>query len=187
MTSSAFTETLFQTMTSPIQVVYDVFPSLIFLIDHNGVVQDYRIDSNLYSSIHPASSLAKRIQDALPQEIREKTLQTLKKIKLTRENARFTYNIVSGNKEQWFEARFSLIDNDHIIISIRNITDEKQKEAQFQRQLKWLGALQAIDLTIASSMDLSLTLSMLLSHVTTQLEVDAADILILQMNETSLE
>jgi len=50
---------------------------------------------------------------------------------------------------------------------------------QSQRRLKQVEALHAIDLTIGASMDLRMTLNILLQHVESLLGVDAADILLL--------
>ena len=51
-----------------------------------------------------------------------------------------------------------------------------------QRRLKQVEALHLIDLTISASMDLRMTLNILLKHVESLLEVDAADILLLIPN-----
>jgi putative nucleotidyltransferase with HDIG domain len=53
---------------------------------------------------------------------------------------------------------------------------------QSQRRLKQVEALHAIDLTIGASMDLRMTLNILLQHVDSLLDVDAADILLLIPN-----
>jgi PAS domain S-box-containing protein len=58
---------------------------------------------------------------------------------------------------------------------------------QTERRLRHLRALHAIDLAIKSSLDLRLTLTLLLEHITTQLEVDAACILIVDHHTKFLE
>ncbi len=70
-----------------------------------------------------------------------------------------------------------------------DISKRKQAEAenarlfeQSQRRLKQVEALHAIDLTIGASMDLRMTLNILLQHVQSLLSVDAADILLLIPN-----
>jgi GAF domain-containing protein len=68
-----------------------------------------------------------------------------------------------------------------------NVTEKKQAEARIQRQLEHLTALSAIDRVIAGNFDLELSLSETLSHVTKELGVDAADILILNSNLQTLE
>ena len=55
------------------------------------------------------------------------------------------------------------------------------------RQLDQLQALHRVDQAIAASMDLPLTLNILLNQVTAQLNVDAASILLLDPNQHALE
>jgi PAS domain S-box-containing protein len=54
-------------------------------------------------------------------------------------------------------------------------------------QLERLQALHIIDLAISSSMDLRMTLTILLEHVKTQLNVDATDVLLLNPSMLTLE
>lgn len=68
-----------------------------------------------------------------------------------------------------------------------DITTHKQAENRIQRQLEHLTALSAIDRVIASNFDLELSLSEILTHVTKELDIDAADILILNPNSQMLE
>jgi response regulator RpfG family c-di-GMP phosphodiesterase len=58
------------------------------------------------------------------------------------------------------------------------VTERKKAEAKIANQLQRLSALRAIDLAITSSFDLRLTLEVILQHITTQLRVDAAAILV---------
>jgi PAS domain S-box-containing protein len=57
---------------------------------------------------------------------------------------------------------------------------------QTEQRLRRLAALRAVDMAISASIDLRVTLSVLLDQVTTQLEVDASDILILNTQTQSL-
>jgi PAS domain S-box-containing protein/putative nucleotidyltransferase with HDIG domain len=68
-----------------------------------------------------------------------------------------------------------------------DITERKQSQERIQRQLTHLTALSAIDRYTASNFDLELGLSEILIHVTTELGVDAADILILNSSSQMLE
>jgi PAS domain S-box-containing protein/putative nucleotidyltransferase with HDIG domain len=68
-----------------------------------------------------------------------------------------------------------------------DITERKQAEKRIQTQLEHLTALSAIDRVIASNFDLELSLSEILTHVTRELSVDAADILVLNPNSQMLE
>jgi PAS domain S-box-containing protein len=68
-----------------------------------------------------------------------------------------------------------------------DITERKQAEAESQRQLAHLAALHAIDLAIMGDTDLRLTIDVFLDQVISQLNVDAADILLLELSGKTLE
>ena len=61
----------------------------------------------------------------------------------------------------------------------RDITERKQAEERIERQVQRIKALRNIDLAITASLDLRVTLNVLLDQVTGQLRVDAADVLLL--------
>lgn len=70
---------------------------------------------------------------------------------------------------------------------ITDITERKKTEARIQTQLKRLNALSAIDSAISTSMDMRLTLDVFLRETITQLNVDAADILLYNSSLQALE
>ncbi len=59
--------------------------------------------------------------------------------------------------------------------------------SETERRLQQLGALRTIDMAITASLDLRVTLGVLLGQVTTQLGVDAADVLLLNPQAQTLE
>ncbi|MBI5352717.1 MAG: PAS domain S-box protein [Chloroflexi bacterium] len=69
----------------------------------------------------------------------------------------------------------------------QDITERKQVDERIQRQFEHLTALSAIDRVIAANFDLKLSLLEILSHVTKELNVDAADILIFNSSSQMLE
>lgn len=179
--------TSLQMTMSPLQIVFDVVPDLVIFIEEKGIILDFKVDQNHEFSPFSGISLEKNIQEFLPLAIRNQADQIIEKVIRTQKTISLNFSLELDSKELWFEARFSPIENRHIIIVIKDITEEKQKEKQLQRQLNWLAAIRAIDFMITSSTDLVLTLSRILTHATTQLEVDAADILTIDDNGTNLE
>ena len=75
----------------------------------------------------------------------------------------------------------------HFIAIKQDITGRKQAEEKIRKQLAHLTALSTIDRVIAANFDLTLSLAEILVHVTTELEVDAADILLLNPYSQMLE
>ena len=68
-----------------------------------------------------------------------------------------------------------------------DVAERKRAQEKIQRQLEHLTALSTIDRVIASGFDLHLNLSEILNHVTTELGIDAADILVLNSSSQMLE
>ena len=69
----------------------------------------------------------------------------------------------------------------------RDITARKHSEIKVQQQLERLEAVSAIDRVIASNTNLNICLSEILTHMTMELGVDAADILLLNPDLQKLE
>ena len=73
-----------------------------------------------------------------------------------------------------------------VVVNFRDVTERKQAEEAIQRQLDRLNALRTVDMAITTSLELKVTLAVLLEHVITQLEVHAADILLFNQNSQVL-
>jgi PAS domain S-box-containing protein len=71
--------------------------------------------------------------------------------------------------------------------TLLDITERRRAEDRVQRHLQRLAALRAIDMAITASLDLRVTLHILLDQVTTHLQVDAADVLLLNPHSRMLE
>jgi PAS domain S-box-containing protein len=69
----------------------------------------------------------------------------------------------------------------------QDITERKLAEIQIRLQLERLSALRKVDQAISSNLNLPLTLDTILSEVIQQLQVDAADILLLNPDSQVLE
>jgi HD-GYP domain-containing protein (c-di-GMP phosphodiesterase class II) len=70
---------------------------------------------------------------------------------------------------------------------VADITDFKQSEMRIRRQVDRLDALRKIGAVISTSFNLQMILEILLNQITSQLGVDAADILLLQPSMQRLE
>lgn len=73
-----------------------------------------------------------------------------------------------------------------VIGTLLDITERKRNESRVRRQLSQLNALRQIDLAITSSLDPRVTFQVLLTQITEQLGVDAADILIFEPHTQTL-
>jgi len=65
-----------------------------------------------------------------------------------------------------------------VVAYVTDITQRRLLQERDDRHAKRLASLHAVDLAITGSLDLRVTLDVILDHITTQLEVDAADVLL---------
>ncbi|MBI5848281.1 MAG: PAS domain S-box protein [Nitrospirae bacterium] len=90
-------------------------------------------------------------------------------------------------RQCWFDTHAVPLrnDRDEIIALLgitRDITERKRSEEATERQLKFVTALTDIGMAISSSLDMRVTLNILLDRLTSQLGVDAADVMLLDQD-----
>ncbi len=163
-----------------LDAIFQAFPDLLFILDEDGIILDYKAGAAISTLFAPPEAfVGRRAQDVLPPEFAETLFSALKEFKKTRETVPFEYTTRQAGLQRWYEARLVPAANEQVVVVVRDATRHKQAEEKFNSQLKRIAALRAIDLAISSSLDLHLALSVVLSQVTAQLVVDAADILLL--------
>ena len=77
-------------------------------------------------------------------------------------------------------------DYSKILVTIMDITERKRAEEQIRVQIRYLAALRAVDMAISASMDLPITMRVLLNQVHQQLLPDAVSVLILDPHTQTL-
>ena len=85
----------------------------------------------------------------------------------------------------WFELSIEPVPEGLFILSI-DVTRRKLAELQTETQLARLSALRKIDIAVLSSFDLGLTLTVAVDQIMEQLDVDAADVLLLDNASNTL-
>jgi PAS domain S-box/uncharacterized domain HDIG len=120
------------------------------------------------------------------------TLKWMEDIRNGRQPKELNFRIFRKNGElRHIQCRGALTFNSsgkpvRFIGMAQDITESKLAEMQIHQQLNHLNALRKIDQAISTSSDLNVTLDILLSQVSSQLQVDAADILLLDPDERML-
>jgi PAS domain S-box-containing protein len=137
------------------------------------------LGQNLFKLIHPGD--LERVQAQFARIIQDPNLHPRDQFRLRHQNGDW----------RWVEAvGTNLLSKPSvrgIVVNYHDITDRKQAEQLVELQLKRMRALNEIDRAIASSLDMRLSLDILLSEVLSQLNVDAASILLLDGYSHSLE
>jgi PAS domain S-box-containing protein len=166
--------------STQLDAIFQAFPDLLFTLDETGIILDYKAGAAVSTLFAPPEAfIGQRAGDVLPPEFAEHLLNALEMYKASHETVPFEYTLRQAGAQRWFEARLVPAANGQVVVVVRDATRHKQAEEKFNSQLRRIAALRAIDLAISSSLDMHLALSVVLSQVTAQLVVDAADILLI--------
>lgn len=170
-----------------INAFFQTYSDLLFIVDRDGIILDYKAGNSAPLYITHETFLGKRLQSVLPPEVAQKISNALERMGANGETLPLEYSLKLIDAEHWFEAQLVPLSQANVIVIVRDITGHKHAEEKNQRQLKRLAALRSIDLAISSSHNLDLALSVVLNQVAAQLNVDAADILLLNSQTHILE
>lgn len=162
-----------------LQAIFQAFPDLLFRMDSNGTILEYRAGDPFLLYLSPDKFLGKRMQEVLPADVAQKFNDGLERVNRTNEVVSFEYWLSLARANHCFNARLVRLRGSHIVAVIRDVTEQRRTEERLQHQLQRLAALRSIDAAISSSYDLNLTLFIIMSQVTAQLKVDAADVLLI--------
>jgi HD-GYP domain-containing protein (c-di-GMP phosphodiesterase class II) len=170
-----------------LQAVITALPILILEIDEDGIIINYNSDSPSLFDVHPEAFLNRHLNTYFPDQIEEDLQIVFSAIKKSDQPPVINYEMKFDDGEHWFEARFIASNKKNNIVIIQDITSYKSNEAKVQKQLDQMSALRAIDHAITSNVDLNLTLSILLTQLVKHLQIDAACILLWNVDTERLE
>jgi PAS domain S-box-containing protein/putative nucleotidyltransferase with HDIG domain len=102
----------------------------------------------------------------------------------------YSFRLVTRSREtRWIQVHAVVIEwegQPATLDMFIDVTERRRAEEQIQQQLRHMAALRAVDMAITASMDLPLTLRVLLEQVTVQLGVDAASVLLYEEDSREL-
>jgi signal transduction histidine kinase/DNA-binding response OmpR family regulator/ligand-binding sensor domain-containing protein/PAS domain-containing protein len=133
------TEAQLRRTATELQSIFQAFPDLSFLLDHEGKILEYQASNtgNLY--VPPEQFLGKYMQDILPLDSGQLFADTLAQCQATHELQQVEYILQVPNGEQWFEARLVPLEAREVFMIVRDVTERKKAQInleQFVQQLK---------------------------------------------------
>ncbi len=104
----------------------------------------------------------------------------------------FPFHLLNTGQSSWVSDLSAPLRNTQgeiigVIGVVRDVTERKRAEEQVQHQIKKLSGLRSIDMAISSSLDLNITLNIFVAEAVKQLDVDAANVLLLNSSANLLE
>lgn len=113
----------------------NALPDLLFEIDRETILYDYRAPDSRLLYLPPSEFLGKPMKDVLPGEVGEKLLFALDKASKTGRCSGVDYSLKIDGLIYWFDMSVSTkkhVDGLRYILLIRNITEQKKAESELK-------------------------------------------------------
>lgn len=165
---------------------------LIFTVGRDGAVRYINRAGARGLGGSPETLAGRALEEIFPPGLREDHRQHLEAVFTSGQPASFTGRVTTPKGNRWLDTVLTPLGEGPgepaaVLGVSRDVTERKRAEERVDLQVKRLSALHTIDTAITSSLDLGLTLDVLLTHVTSQLGVDAAAVLLFNPHSLLLE
>jgi PAS domain S-box-containing protein len=171
-----------------VEAIFRAFPDLLFTMDEKGRILDYKAGKMSALFLPPEQFLGHPMWDVLPVEVGSRFAHAFQEAVRTGKVVSMEYRLVVPEGERWFEARVVPVNSEARVIAIvRDVSEKIRDGEKIKYQLKRLYALHAVDTAITASLDLNVTLSVILRQIINQLGADACDVLVLNPTTHMLE
>jgi two-component system, cell cycle sensor histidine kinase and response regulator CckA len=108
-------------------------PDLMFIYNREGVFLDCHAPDPRLLAMPPDRFIGRAMQDILPEEVADPTLQCLRRAGETKQTQRLEYTLAIGGAIRHFEARISPLDEERFLSIVRDITEHKLAETEREK------------------------------------------------------
>jgi|GEM_PF-555999 len=106
--------------------VFDVLPDLLFIMESDGTIVDFRAQSQSNLYVEPNFFLGKKVQDVLPADVGEMFYKNIHNLSMEAIQI-FHYELEIENQMNSYEARIAKLPNsEHIMTIVRDITENEK-------------------------------------------------------------
>ena len=112
------------------QAVFQAIPDLLFRLDSQGVILNFKVGSGNDLLYPDRSYLGKRFQSVPLKPLAQQLQAAIQRVLATRASVSLEYSLTLLSQEQSYEARLMPMDDDQLVVMVRNTTERKHAEAQ---------------------------------------------------------
>lgn len=119
--------------TEFLEALFEALPDLYFLLDQDGLIQDFRGSQPEALYVRPEHFLNRRIADVLPGEIAARFTTAVEQAVASGELVTLEYQLPIRDQLPWYEARIVPIrDRNQLVCLVRNVTELHQARLQLE-------------------------------------------------------
>ncbi len=114
--------------------IIESLPDLILVINSKGVFKSAHANKKDQLLLPPIDIIGKHVSDILSPELAQMTIFFISKVLETGQLQTYCYRMNPSRNDRFFEARMLPNGPDHVVAIIRDITDQKNKQPEYNDQ-----------------------------------------------------
>ncbi|MCS6814752.1 MAG: PAS domain S-box protein [Cyanobacteria bacterium] len=158
VTARKLAELALQRSEAQTRAILAAIPDLMILVHRDGTylsqIQASQSLVNLVNHIALPSPIGRNIVELLPPEIATQHMTCIQQALATGEVQHYEKEVVVAGRVQYEDVRFAPVDDETVLLIVRDIGDRKRAELALQQQMQREQALNAVIRAIHYSLDL---------------------------------
>lgn len=127
-----------------LETLIRALPDLVFRLDREGRILDYRAGVAEDGSVPPEAFLGRRITDLLPTPVASVFAQAIDRALSSPELVQFEYGLPAPDDgRRHFEARLSALESGRLLLVVRDVTERARAEAELRARARALARSNA--------------------------------------------
>jgi PAS domain S-box-containing protein len=123
---------------SEMRAVFQSIPDLLFRIDHQGTILDFKAGATNDLLLPARELFGKRIQDVPFKHIGDQFREAIQRVIRGNSTVSVDYSLTRQGEECSYEARLVPLPENQIVVIIRNITERKRADEELRRAVSLL-------------------------------------------------
>ena len=109
--------------------ILSAIPDLMFVLTREGVYVDFSAPEGAHVPVDPKTFLGKRMRDVVPIQLASQLEELFSRLTLGEPPALIEYSLPLPGGTRDYEARFVLLENNHVFGIVRDITERRRSDA----------------------------------------------------------
>lgn len=136
VTRQKYTEEALLSSISTNRALLNAIPDLMFRINQDGTIVNYKAPKESKLSLYEADFLGKKVEEVLPAPVAQQVHQFVEQARQTGELQVLENQWSWQESKFYWEARLAVSEENEVVAIVRNITERKQAEDELRETLK---------------------------------------------------